>query len=123
MDVQIKKWRWPNIRGELRAQVRARLRLAGEVAASRIRQNISQPTRTLGPSLPGAFPHADTGSLRKSVTYRIDETELSCRVGSDIEYAPYLELGTSKMDARPFVTPTIRSLRSQLSKIFNRPYK
>lgn len=46
----------------------------------------------------------DTGNLRNSITHqRYDEnTEV---VGSNVEYAPYVELGTHKMKARPFLRP------------------
>ena len=42
----------------------------------------------------------DTGNLRNSITHqRYDEsTEV---VGSNVEYAPYVELGTVRMKARP----------------------
>lgn len=46
----------------------------------------------------------DTGNLRNSITHQqFDErTEV---VGSNVEYAPYVELGTVKMGARPFLRP------------------
>lgn len=47
---------------------------------------------------------ADTGNLRNSITHqRYDEnTEV---VGSNVEYAPYVELGTVRMKARPYLRP------------------
>ena len=46
----------------------------------------------------------DTGNLRNSITHqRYDEnTEV---IGSGVKYAPYVELGTYKMKARPFLRP------------------
>lgn len=46
----------------------------------------------------------DTGNLRNSITHqRYDEsTEV---VGSNVEYAPYVELGTVRMKARPYLRP------------------
>jgi len=46
----------------------------------------------------------DTGRLRNSITHqRYDEnTEV---VGSNVEYAPFVELGTHKMAARAFLRP------------------
>lgn len=36
----------------------------------------------------------DTGNLRNSITHVVDISELLCRIGSNSEYAPYVELGT-----------------------------
>lgn len=38
----------------------------------------------------------DTGDLRNSITHQVDAAELLCRIGSNSEYAPYVELGTGK---------------------------
>lgn len=47
----------------------------------------------------------DTGNLRGSITHEVDAGEKAVYVGTNVEYAPYVELGTSKMDARPFLRP------------------
>lgn len=36
----------------------------------------------------------DTGNLRNSITHKVDEKEPAAYVGTNIEYAPYVELGT-----------------------------
>lgn len=41
----------------------------------------------------------DTGALRNSITSEVLSSEHAVVVGSNIEYAPYQELGTSRMDA------------------------
>ena len=38
----------------------------------------------------------DTGNLKGSITHKVDELELSCRIGTNVEYAPYLEFGTGE---------------------------
>ena len=37
-----------------------------------------------------------TGALRNSITHAVDEREKAVTVGSNIQYAPYVELGTGK---------------------------
>lgn len=45
----------------------------------------------------------DTGNLRNSITHmRKDDDEY---IGTNVEYGPYVELGTRKMAARPFLRP------------------
>lgn len=38
----------------------------------------------------------DTGNLRNSITHRVDEGEPAAYIGSNMEYAAYVELGTGK---------------------------
>lgn len=38
----------------------------------------------------------DTGNLRNSITYQVDESELAAYIGTNVEYASYVELGTGK---------------------------
>lgn len=45
----------------------------------------------------------DTGTLRNSITNTTDEN--AAYIGTNVEYAPYVELGTVKMRARPYLKP------------------
>lgn len=38
----------------------------------------------------------DTGNLRNSITHQVDSAELAAYIGSNSEYAAYVELGTGK---------------------------
>lgn len=51
----------------------------------------------------------DTGRLRSSIGNQLgrDAIGLVAIVGTDVEYAPYVELGTSKMAAQPFLRPAL----------------
>lgn len=49
----------------------------------------------------------DTGRLRNSVTHAIDGGEKSVYVGTNVEYAPHVELGTSRQKAQPFLVPAV----------------
>lgn len=44
----------------------------------------------------------DTGNLRDSIDYDVDDGVLT--VKSDVEYAPYVELGTRTNRAQPFLS-------------------
>ena len=51
----------------------------------------------------------DTGRLRASVTHALEEDVrgLVGVIGTDVEYAPYVELGTSRAGAQPFLRPAL----------------
>ena len=46
----------------------------------------------------------DTGNLRASITHEVDAGDNAVYVGTNIEYAPYVELGTSRQKAQPFLS-------------------
>lgn len=65
------------------------------------------------PSAPGQGPGVVSGLLRASITWRpgVDAQSPYVDVGSAVEYAPYVELGTSRMAARPFLRPALDAAR------------
>lgn len=73
------------------------------------KQNASQPP----PSVPGQGPSVRTGRLRGSITYRLggDSAGLYADIGTAVFYAPFVELGTSRMAARPFLAPALEAGR------------
>lgn len=66
-----------------------------------------RPPRIHQASAPGEFPAADTGRLHQSITSAVvvSPTSFQIEVASNVEYGAYLELGTSKMEPRPFLAP------------------
>lgn len=49
----------------------------------------------------------DTGTLRDSISHAVDDN--TTIIGTNVEYAPYVELGTSKMDAQPYLRPAVEN--------------
>lgn len=71
------------------------------------------------PSLPNNPPAVDTGTLRRSITYTVNEKELYGEVGntvSDSPYGAYLEFGTSKMKPRPWLKPAIEKNKEKIAE-------
>lgn len=82
---------------------------------SAAKRNASEPPRA-GPnsgSVPGHGPAVRTGRLRTSIAWRmgIDAESIYADIGSAVLYAPYVELGTTKMEARPFLRPALEAAR------------
>lgn len=47
----------------------------------------------------------DTGRLRNSITHVLDSGGRAVQVGTNVEYAPYVELGTARQKAQPYLRP------------------
>jgi len=60
----------------------------------------------------GQAPNSDTGKLVASIP--TDKIESGYRVGSNLPYATYLEFGTKKMGARPWLQPAVQANRKKL---------
>lgn len=56
-----------------------------------------------------------TGRLRNSITGESDEK--TAQVGTNVEYGPYVELGTSRMAERPFIKPAIENHLDEYKQI------
>jgi HK97 gp10 family phage protein len=57
----------------------------------------------------------DTGRLRGSIvtdTSNIEKYE--CEIGTNVEYAPYVEYGTYKMNGKPFLRPAYHTNTKKL---------
>jgi hypothetical protein len=55
-------------------------------------------------SAPGEFPATDTGTLVGSIDFRLKRGRtLMAEVGTDLDYGIWLEFGTQKMEARPWL--------------------
>ncbi len=53
----------------------------------------------------------DTGRLRASIVSALGEDGrgLFVDIGTDVTYAPYVELGTSRQAAQPYLRPALRA--------------
>lgn len=59
-----------------------------------------------------------TGILRSSITHTSDDR--SATVGTNVEYAPYVEYGTSRgMKPRPYIRPAIENHMNEYENILS----
>lgn len=59
----------------------------------------------------------DTGRLRNSITHQA-ENENTEVIGTNVEYAPYVELGTYRQAAKPFLRPAAEGHGDEYSAIW-----
>lgn len=58
----------------------------------------------------------DTGRLRNSITHTTDEE--AAYIGTNVEYAGYVEYGTSRMKAQPYIRPAASDHGTEYKRIF-----
>lgn len=65
------------------------------------------------PSAPGEPPNNDTGRLADNIE-TVQVQPLKVEVSSNAPYSAALELGTSKMEARPFMGPAAQAKKDEV---------
>ena len=65
----------------------------------------------------------DTGNLRNSITHDLDDGEPAAYIGTNVEYAPYVCLGTIHMKAQPFLKPAVADHANEYRKIIENELK
>tara|TARA_R100000655_G_scaffold6783_1_gene19099 strand:+ start:198 stop:647 length:450 start_codon:yes stop_codon:yes gene_type:complete len=79
------------------------------------------PTRTHKASAPGEAPASDTGFLVSNI--RVKEEKDVVQVRSEASYSKFLEFGTSKMLARPFLFPAFEKSKPKIAEVIFRKIK
>jgi len=92
-----------NVASMVGSQVASGVKKAAEYMKMRLKEKVSQGYSP-PPSLPGNPPHVDTGELWNSITYRVQGTTITFKAA---QHGIYLEYGTSKMAARPWLNNTM----------------
>ena len=104
------------------AQIKARLLGGMTQAGEELRDGIKADISIQGPprSTPGSPPHKDTGALERDYwaqTVMTARDTITTRVGSSMEYDPYLEFGTPTMAPRPHARQRLITMWAYLVSI------
>lgn len=59
----------------------------------------------------------DTSNLVSSLTHQVDYLGKKVYIGTNVEYAPYVEMGTSKQKAQPYLRPAAQEHTSTYKAI------
>lgn len=92
---------------EIKAELRSKIPVILEALALQAEGNAISEITSLGA--------VDTGRLRGSISHTTDED--TAYIGTNVEYAPYVELGTRYMAARPFLRNAITNYTDEYKKI------
>lgn len=102
---------------QIQAQHRRAVTAAGEFLVAKVQEKISKPNFDgKSPSAPGEPPRLVTGDLQSSIYYTAN-ADGNLTVHAAMEYGDYLEYGTSKMAARPFLRPTMIENQGKVMEI------
>lgn len=64
----------------------------------------------------------DTDHLRASITHEVDTADNAVYIGTNVEYAPYVELGTSRQKAQPFLRPAASKHGAQYRQVLKKAF-
>jgi phage gpG-like protein len=110
-----------NLAGDVRGEIdKAVMKLALEMEAdikSRMAEGKSgaiyrRGSGTHQASAPGEAPAIDTGAYVNSIQTK--KTDDGAEVGTNMEYGPFLELGTSRIAKRPHFTPAAERIEKKI---------
>jgi HK97 gp10 family phage protein len=65
----------------------------------------------------------DTGRLKNSLTHEVAMDEKAVYVGTNVEYAPYVEFGTYKQRPQPYLKPAIQNHMDEYKNILETELK
>ena len=73
--------------------------------------NVESQAKLNASGRPG--PNVITGRLRSSITWQLIETPdgLVARIGTNVEYAAFVEKGTDRSAAYPYLKPALQAAR------------
>lgn len=91
------------------AAIARALEAIGQQAVGDVKEKIGEPkVHTWSDKKhPLKRPSVDTGRLRNSITHQVQASEECVIIGTNLEYAEFVEKGTSRSPAYPFLKPGI----------------
>lgn len=94
-----------------------------EEASQGIARAIDRALEEIGLAAEGHAKRAcpvDTGNLRNSITHAVEGSEGAVYVGTNVEYAPYVEMGTRRTAAQPFLRPAATEHGAQYRRVLEK---
>ena len=117
------------IGGLIESSAKENLTANGSVDTGLLRNSI---THALGGEYPATPQYTNNAGGTNKAGKQIEEkhgeyrqpapadsaNERTVYIGSNVEYAPFIELGTSKMGAKPYLRPAVENNREKIKRAF-----
>lgn len=115
------EWHGDELAKLVEDEMTKRLAAAAEVVRAEAVRSIKTPYPPA--STPGEPPHSRSGAsgLFGSVFYRVDKALRRAVIGTPLKYGLYLELGTKRMAARPWLRPALMKAMPRIKAILTKP--
>ena len=101
------------IKDALEDQLEQALTAVGITAESNAKKEITRAVY----DTPESKTYVRTGRLRNSLTHSVAMNEKAVYIGSAVGYAAYVELGTSRMKARPYLRPAVTNYTDEYKNL------
>ena len=106
---------------EVIAKTNSAIELSMEAVSQAMGQFADEEIQKAIYDTPPSPNYVRTGDLQRSISNSSDKNK-AC-VGTNLQYAPYNELGTSKMAARPFIKPAVENHQDEYKELIMRTLK
>jgi len=126
------KWYGDKLFTDVESVMHSRLNLAGAVVVDKTKRLLNVQGRPsvasqkkgkkVKHSRPGQAPFWQSRLLLESITQE-SASRTEERVGTNVKYAPWLELGTRNIAPRPFLRPGLSQSQKKITQILTAPIK
>lgn len=122
--VAVIDWRGDQVMADVDGMVSRRLDAAAIIVVAKAKASMREPKSGVpGPkrtrSAAGEAPASQLDTLRNSIA-RDAPSQLTRRVGTNLDYGLFLELGTKKMAARPWLEVALWASADKIKRLFKR---
>jgi HK97 gp10 family phage protein len=94
----------------------------GQVVTGTMRRSVHVGNH-VSESAPGFTPNDEAGTYSDIGGKKITSHSATLLIGTNLEYAPYQEFGTSKMTGKPFLRPALDSEKDNVKKAVEKAVK
>ena len=96
---------------EILTDIEKKMGRVGLYLENKLKERLSAPPGK------GEHPWKQQGVLRSSIAHKVDKGEKSVIVGTNEKHGGYLEFGTSRMPAYPWLFPTVEKEKGEIKNI------